>query len=120
MCKPQKMLPYKQFKYEECKVGIKSTKAPLVYSFLTANNTVERDKSIADFSLLERIHPGICVRVALAIPLPCQPDRHLPSLPVGQDPAPHLPANILGDKVTSQLGKGTLPKALPDLPAWVV
>ena len=100
-------------------------KGTTCHSFLTVNNTVERDNSTAYFSLLERIHPGICVRVALAIRLPCQVDQHLESLPVGRDPAPHLPANIVGDKVTSQLGKGTRastmhPEALPDLPAWVV
>ena len=65
----------------------------------------------ADVSLLDRIHPGIYVGVPLAVRLPRQVDGHLAYLSIGWNPC-SLVANILGDKVRSQLGKTTL------APAW--
>ena len=61
----------------------------------------------ADVSLLDRIHPGIYVGVPLAVRLPRQVDGHLAYLSIGWDPC-SLVANILGDKVRSELGKTTL------------
>ena len=87
-----------------------STITPLVRAPLATNHSVERHSCAAHVALFERIHPGIRVRVTLAICFPREIDWHPESLPIRWDV--HLLADVLGDKVASQFGKTSL------APAW--
>ena len=86
-----------------------STLAPTVRPPLATKHSIERQSCAAHVAHFERIHPGICVRVALAICFPREVDCHPESLPIGWDL--HLRADVLGDKVASQVGKTTLAPA---------
>ena len=92
-------------KVKSCPLAIAPGSRPLL-----ATENIAKRTLTADVSLLHRIHPGIYVCVPLAVCFPGQVDGHLAYLSIGWDPC-SLVANILGDKVRSQLGKTTLAPA---------
>jgi len=88
---------------------VSSTIAPLGRPPQATTGSEERHNCAAHVALFERIHPGIFVRVALAICFSREVDWYPDCLPIRWDV--HLRADVLGEKLASQLGKATMAPA---------
>ena len=80
-----------------------------------AYHTIEHHGGTADVSLLDRVHPGVGVRVALAVRLTGEVDRHLETLAIGGDPG-NLFADVLSHIVVGQLWETALASSCH--PVW--
>ena len=88
-------------------VKLVSTIAPLVHTALASNDTIGRQSCTASIGLFHRIHPGI-VLTDRPVCFSCEVDWYLESLLIRWYLSYKLPAYVLGDKITSQLGKSIL------------
>ena len=69
----------------------------------------------ADVSLLDRVHPRVGVRVALAVSLAGEVDRHLETLAIGGEPG-NLFADVVSHTVVGQLWETALASSCH--PVW--